>query len=423
MMSVTRFTLSTISFMVLPACATSLLPASTLSTESPISSLISLAAAAERCARLRTSVATTAKPRPCSPARAASTAAFKARMLVWNAMPSITPMMSAIFFDAALIAFMVSTTCATTAPPLVATADADAASSLAWRALSAFCLTVPVSSSIDDAVSSSELACCSVRDDRSWLPRAISVLALAMVVVPRRTSPTMLTRLWFMSPSACSIWPVSSRELASKRVLRSPAATVRAMRTARASGRTMLRLSTHASVAASAMVSRPPNTSVLAVSACSESASAARCTSSTSSASLICLSSARIASMPWRPRPSRSSASTGSMLAPSLALRRRSSTGCTAWVNHACWACTSFCSRSCWAGLSAVSWRAWSTWARNASWPALSGASAASSPVSAKPRSPVSILSRLSRMFWACAITAWVWLFQPLAWARREKLV
>jgi len=37
-----------------------------------ISALISLAAAAARCARLRTSPATTAKPRPDSPARAAS---------------------------------------------------------------------------------------------------------------------------------------------------------------------------------------------------------------------------------------------------------------------------------------------------------------------------------------------------------------
>jgi methyl-accepting chemotaxis protein len=41
-----------------------------LPTESSIRPLISLAAAAERCARLLTSDATTAKPRPCSPARA-----------------------------------------------------------------------------------------------------------------------------------------------------------------------------------------------------------------------------------------------------------------------------------------------------------------------------------------------------------------
>ena len=54
---------------------------------------VSLAAWAERCARLRTSSATTAKPMPASPARAASTAALSARMLVWNAISSIVLMM------------------------------------------------------------------------------------------------------------------------------------------------------------------------------------------------------------------------------------------------------------------------------------------------------------------------------------------
>ncbi|MNT79609.1 hypothetical protein D3C72_2189620 [compost metagenome] len=82
MMSVTRCTLSTISVMVAPALPTSCVPDSTFSTDAPISALISLAASALRPARLRTSLATTAKPRPCSPARAASTAAFSARMLV-----------------------------------------------------------------------------------------------------------------------------------------------------------------------------------------------------------------------------------------------------------------------------------------------------------------------------------------------------
>ena len=53
MMSVTRFTLSPISSIVRPASATCLLPSSTVSTESPIWGWISLAAAAERCARLR----------------------------------------------------------------------------------------------------------------------------------------------------------------------------------------------------------------------------------------------------------------------------------------------------------------------------------------------------------------------------------
>ena len=123
--------LDTTSFIVLPAWCTRLLPASTRFTESLIRFLISIAASAERLARLRTSAATTAKPRPCSPARAASTAAFSARILVWNAMPSITAMMSTMRRDEALMASMLSTTCDTTAPPLRATSEADSVSWLA----------------------------------------------------------------------------------------------------------------------------------------------------------------------------------------------------------------------------------------------------------------------------------------------------
>ncbi len=47
--------------------------------------------------------ATTAKPRPCSPARADPQPAFSARMLVWKAIPSITPMMSPIWREAWLM--------------------------------------------------------------------------------------------------------------------------------------------------------------------------------------------------------------------------------------------------------------------------------------------------------------------------------
>jgi hypothetical protein len=123
--------------MVLPASPTRRVPASTLSTLVPIRPLISLAASALRCARLRTSPATTAKPRPCSPARAASTAALSARMLVWKAMPSITPMMSAIFLELWLISSMVLTTWPTTWPPRAATSALATAIWLAWRAASA----------------------------------------------------------------------------------------------------------------------------------------------------------------------------------------------------------------------------------------------------------------------------------------------
>jgi len=58
-------------------------------------------------------------------------------MLVWNAMPSIVPMMSAILRLLWLISSIVETTCDTTLPPRSATLAAEAASWLAVRALSA----------------------------------------------------------------------------------------------------------------------------------------------------------------------------------------------------------------------------------------------------------------------------------------------
>ncbi len=199
MMSVTRATACVTSAIVLPASLASTEPPCTFSTEVAISSLISFAAVDERCARLRTSLATTAKPRPCSPARAASTAAFSARMLVWNAMPSMMPMMSAIFAELSLMPCIVSTTRPTTALPFSATSDALAASVLACCALSAFCLTVEVSSSMLAAVSSSDAACCSVRWLRSVLPVAISFAAPPIAPLLSRTRLTVSVRRSFMS--------------------------------------------------------------------------------------------------------------------------------------------------------------------------------------------------------------------------------
>ena len=59
-------------------------------------------------------------------------------MLVWKAMPSMTPMMSAIFFDESEMPCIVETTSRTTSPPRTATSEAFIASWLACFALSAF---------------------------------------------------------------------------------------------------------------------------------------------------------------------------------------------------------------------------------------------------------------------------------------------
>ena len=136
--SVTSTTLATTRVIVSPAASTSCWPASTLPIDSPISAWISLAASALRCARSRTSAATTAKPRPWSPARAASTAAFRARMLVWKAMPSTAPRISPTRRALASILRIVSATCCMRS-------DACAATSRDWLAsLSARCAVLGV---------------------------------------------------------------------------------------------------------------------------------------------------------------------------------------------------------------------------------------------------------------------------------------
>src|SRR5471032_3329960 len=215
----------------------------TRSPELPISPLISLAAAAERCARLRTSVATTAKPRPCSPARAASTAAFNARILVWKAMPSMTEIMSTMRLDELLMAPMVSTTWATSAPPLTATDEALKASWLAWRALSAFCRTVEVISSSEEAVSSRLPAWCSVRRDRSRLPAAICSLAVAIELLPSRTPRTVADSLSCILARPVSRRPISSSRSATIEFDRLPPAMASKWPSAWASGPMMARSS------------------------------------------------------------------------------------------------------------------------------------------------------------------------------------
>ena len=263
MMSVTRCTLVTMSVIVVPASVTRREPDSTRSTLVAISDLISLAASALRCASERTSPATTAKPRPCSPARAASTAAFSARMLVWKAIPSITPMMSAMRRELSLISPIVVTTCPITEPPRCAVSAAELASWLAVSAASAVCRTVPVSCVSEAAACCRLDAVCSVRADRSMLPLAISALAVPMLSVEPRTSPISRSNEPCIASSARSSCAVSSLPRVSMRPVRSKRAIASATSAAWPSGRVIERVSHTASAPPAASATSPNTTSAI----------------------------------------------------------------------------------------------------------------------------------------------------------------
>ncbi len=153
-------------------------------------------------------------------------------MLVWNAMPSIVPMMSPMRRELPLISSIVETTCDTTEPPRCATSAAELASWLAVAAESAVCLTVPVSCIIDAAASCRLDAVCSVREDRSMLPVAISALATLMLSVDRRTLRTRFCKAPCMLASEWSRRPVSSWLCTSMRLLKSNRAMASATSTA-----------------------------------------------------------------------------------------------------------------------------------------------------------------------------------------------
>ncbi len=92
--------------------------------------------------------------------------------------------------------FMVSTTSLTTAPPWMATsARGFLANWFACWALSALCATVELSSSMDAAVSSSALACCSVRAKGRCCPAILCVAAAATLSAFWRTRVTTCDRL------------------------------------------------------------------------------------------------------------------------------------------------------------------------------------------------------------------------------------
>ena len=134
-------------------------PSSEFFTDPSIISVVVLAASALRCARLRTSSATTANPFPASPARAASTAAFSASKLVWKAISSMVFTILAVSSEDCLILPIVSVIRTMAAVPRSADSRAVWASVLAWLEFSEFCLVIEEISSSEEEISSSEDAC------------------------------------------------------------------------------------------------------------------------------------------------------------------------------------------------------------------------------------------------------------------------
>ncbi len=99
-----------------PALSTSTEPVSTRETESSINAFISFAARALRLARLRTSPATTAKPRPCSPARCFYRRVQRQNVsLEGNTVDNADNVSD--FFELSAISCIVFTTPSTTLPP------------------------------------------------------------------------------------------------------------------------------------------------------------------------------------------------------------------------------------------------------------------------------------------------------------------
>ena len=225
---------------------------------------ISLAEEEDRSASFPTSSATTANPRPCSPARAASIAALRASRLVWSAISPITPTMPPIRSLEAAIASIASTALPTaSAPPAALPIESFAEPLTSWRvaetcstlaciwlmllpvcstlaawlwACSATCSTLAVSSSTLAAVSSSVEA---------WLC-APSASCRALEEIPSEEEATwtavrpISSIIWLSLPlmplNASPSSPISSRLRTSTARLRSPSAICLAASTRECTG-------------------------------------------------------------------------------------------------------------------------------------------------------------------------------------------
>ena len=146
MSSLERLTSSMVSRNAADTSSTIPLPRLAADTQLSISLVVAAAASSDWAASRRTSSATTAKPFPASPALAASTAAFRASILVWNAMFCMVVIIWPICSDELLTSCMAETICSI------------------FRSLSATCS--PVSWA------------------RSWAPAAVSTLFWALLEMP-----------------------------------------------------------------------------------------------------------------------------------------------------------------------------------------------------------------------------------------------
>ncbi|OGK80424.1 MAG: hypothetical protein A2050_09445 [Candidatus Rokubacteria bacterium GWA2_73_35] len=144
-------------------------------------------------------------------------------------MPSIVPRMSSTRRELSSICFIVWATSCTCSAAFAATSLAVAASEFARAQLEAFCLPVAASSSMPEAISSSDAACSCVRWERLALPSAMSLAMATMESALARTWPTIWTRSPFIRASERHRRPVSDSAASEKsatvtRAVRSPLA-------------------------------------------------------------------------------------------------------------------------------------------------------------------------------------------------------
>lgn len=131
-----------------------------------------------RWVRLRIFFAIIVKSRFCLFVRVVLIVAFKVRILVWKVMSLITLIISAIFCELVEISRIVCITLFIILSSRCVVLEVFNVRWLVWRVFSAFCFIVAVSCFMLVVVFFSEAVCCSVREERSLLSVAISLVSL-----------------------------------------------------------------------------------------------------------------------------------------------------------------------------------------------------------------------------------------------------